>query len=84
MIERRLWQLVLPLLRLHDARGELEALRRDSDAGPEAGIEKIVQHGKDYLSQWIHHCNHELFLAKRNRVWLFDSARGSRNDLGCH
>ena len=28
--------MVLPLLRLHDVRGELEALRRDSDAGPEA------------------------------------------------
>ncbi len=29
--------MVLTLLRLHDARGELEALRRESDAVPEAG-----------------------------------------------
>ena len=28
--------MVLPPLRLHDARGDLEALRRDSDAVPEA------------------------------------------------
>ena len=28
---------MLPLLRLHQLRGELEALRRDSDAGPETG-----------------------------------------------
>ena len=68
-------------LRLHDARGELEALLRACPANvPEAGIEIIVQHGKDYLCQRTHHCNHELFLAKRNGVWLFDSARGSRND----
>lgn len=31
--------MVLPPLRLHDARGELEALRRDSDAVPAAGID---------------------------------------------
>lgn len=30
--------MVLPPLRLHHARGELEALRRDSDAVPEAGM----------------------------------------------
>lgn len=29
--------MVLTLLRLHDARGEVEALRCDSDAVPEAG-----------------------------------------------
>ena len=28
--------MVLPLLRLHDVRGERKALRRDSDAVPEA------------------------------------------------
>lgn len=31
--------MVLPLLRLHHARGELEALWRDSDTVPAAGIE---------------------------------------------
>ena len=30
--------MVLPLLRLHDVRGELKVLRRDSDAVPEAWI----------------------------------------------
>ena len=40
MIERRLWQLVLPLLRLHELRGELEALLRACPANvPEAGDE---------------------------------------------
>jgi transcription antitermination factor NusG len=40
LIERRLWQLVLPLLRLHELRGELEALLRACPANvPEAGDE---------------------------------------------
>lgn len=36
--ERGLRHMVLPLLRLHDVRGERKALRRVSDAVPEAGI----------------------------------------------
>lgn len=32
MIERRLWQLVLPLLRMHELRGERSNVPRDSAA----------------------------------------------------
>ena len=36
--------MVLPLLRLHDVRGERKALRRNSDAVPEAGIKRIINY----------------------------------------
>lgn len=36
------WHMVLPLLRLHDVRGEWKALRRESDAVPEAEIKRII------------------------------------------
>lgn len=36
--------MVLPLLRLHDVRGERKALRRDSDTVPEAEIKGIINY----------------------------------------